>query len=324
MRECMRKLLVFFLSALLLVACGQRKGSKAEVLTARSFPRVEVPAMIQDNAGRQQYVSSHFWDSFLAMDGVSDSLLINGVKKEEVEQNLSTYVALMHLLPVDEAQKHISDFFRKLDETQSRQGKTLLYLQMTELVAKYLYDPNSPYRSEDLYLPFVEGMVASGNTQPDKLTAYRFELEKCRINPYGSMAPDFKFKDIKGRTGSLHGVKGEYTMLFFSNPGCETCLEIIETIQAKPYIGGLIAGGKLAIVNIYIDYEVDTWKSYAPKYPSDWINAYDFEHRIYDEEIYFVRAIPSLYLLDKDKRIIFKDVPVERALAYLEETLKTQ
>lgn len=320
----MKKILAFLTCALLLAACGPKKQTPVPIVKTRPFPRPEIPGMISDVQQRQDYVTSHFWDAFFLGEGVSDSSNILGVRNEEVEQNLSVYISLLNLEPVDKAQTKIASFFKALESRQAKDEKSLLYLKMTDLVVKYLYDPNSPLRSEDLYLPFVEGMVSSPYTLPEKLQAYRFELEKCRVNPYGSVAPDFSFRDVRGRRGRLHAVKGEYTMLFFSNPGCETCLEIINSIQSKPYIEPLLSDGTLAIVNVYIDYDEDHWKSYAPSYPESWVNVYDYEHAVNEEGLYFVRAIPSLYLLDKDKKILFKDVPVERALAYLEETLKIQ
>jgi hypothetical protein len=35
------------------------------------------------------------------------------------------------------------------------------------------------------------------------------------------------------------------------------------------------------------------------------------------ENLYSVRAIPSLYLLDKEKRVIMKDAPEDRVFSYL-------
>ena len=324
MKSGMFRIASFLTAVVLLVSCGQGKKSAPAPAGFKSFPHPEVPAMIQGVMERQQYVTKHFWDAFFDLEGPCDSSSILAVKKDEVEQNLSAYIGLLNMQPVGQAQKNIADFFSALETRQAKDEKSLLYLQLTELVAKYLYDPNSPLRSEDLYLPFVEGMVNSRFTAADKMAAYRFELEKCRLNPYGSIAPDFRFKDIKGRVSSLHKQKGEHIMLFFSNPGCQSCLDIINAIQSRPYIPAMLASGSLSIVNIYIDYDIDSWKSYAHEYPESWINAYDYEHRIYGDEIYYVRAIPSLYLLDSEKRIIFKDVPVERALAYIEETLKIQ
>ena len=41
--------------------------------------------------------------------------------------------------------------------------------------------------------------------------------------------------------------------------------------------------------------------------PSSWINAYDAGARISKEELYDLKAIPSMYLLDRDKRVLAKD-----------------
>ena len=38
-----------------------------------------------------------------------------------------------------------------------------------------------------------------------------------------------------------------------------------------------------------------------------WIIAYDAGARISKEELYDLKAIPSMYLLDRDKRVLAKD-----------------
>ena len=38
---------------------------------------------------------------------------------------------------------------------------------------------------------------------------------------------------------------------------------------------------------------------------------------IRNEELYSVRAIPSLYLLDEEKRVILKDAPENKMMHYL-------
>ena len=47
------------------------------------------------------------------------------------------------------------------------------------------------------------------------------------------------------------------------------------------------------------------------------MNGYDASHIIREDILYCIRAIPSLYLLDADKRILLKDPPVERVLQAL-------
>ena len=37
-----------------------------------------------------------------------------------------------------------------------------------------------------------------------------------------------------------------------------------------------------------------------------------------------MRAIPSLYLLDAEKRVLMKDAPVEKVLQYLDNNIEKQ
>lgn len=301
---------------LLLVSCGGRRAAVAPAY--RAFPLPDVPVMISDMQERQEYIASHYWDGFFEGEWTTDSAHVLGVADEEVERNISAFIMFLEDLPMDRAQAEVSRLFGKIEEKQAADTLSPVYLRMTELVSRYLYDPNSPLRSEDLYLPFVEGMAGSRFTDDSRRAGYEFELRMCRMNPYGSVAPDFRFRDIDGRSGSLHGVRADYTLLFFSNPGCNYCRDIIEQIESRPYIDGLIADGTLAIVNIYIDGDIDKWKEYAPIYPDNWINACDFAQVINSDQLYFVRAIPSIYLLDADKRVIYKDAPLGRVLGFFD------
>ena len=85
----------------------------------------------------------------------------------------------------------------------------------------------------------------------------------------------------------------------------------------------MIENGILAIVNVYIDGEVDKWLDYEPNYPRNWLNGYDPSGIINEGELYYVRAIPSLYLLDSQKRVIMKDAPVERVLEFFDNMINS-
>lgn len=321
---CDMNRIAYILFILLLVSCGSnsQKTKKVEEL---KFVVPTPPALITEISDKMEYITVHFWDNFFAnTSAITDSSHILGVKDLEVEQAVGNYLTLLNEFPVDKAQGRIAALFSKLEKTQANQeGESHLFLKFSDLIVRYLYDPNSPHRSEDLYLPFVEGLTKSKYTLEEKRRGYEFELEKCRLNPYGAIAPDFEFKDIKGHRFTLHGVKSQFTLLFFSNPGCNACLEIIDQIGTRPYIEAMIKDKFISIVNIYIDDEMDKWRDYVPTYPSSWLNCYDSQKKIKDD-LYYVRAIPSLYLLDKDKRVLFKDAPVEKVLNYFDKLINNQ
>lgn len=185
------------------------------------------------------------------------------------------------------------------------------------VVRTYLYDPNSPMRNEDLYLPFVEGLAESAFTPDSLRESYRREVRMCSMNKAGEKVHDFVFRTLQGKNIRLYEVPGDFTMLFFSNPGCTACKEIIDQVNYLQPIVEAINSGKLSVVNVYIDEDLKAWRDYAVHYPASWYSGYDPEFIIRKDEIFNVRAIPSLYLLDAEKRVVMKDAPTDRVLIYL-------
>ena len=76
--------------------------------------------------------------------------------------------------------------------------------------------------------------------------------------------------------------------------------------------------GRLAIVNVYIDDDLNAWRQHLQGFPRNWYNGYDTDHVIRRDLIYNIRGIPSLYILDKDKRVVMKDAPEENVLRFLD------
>ena len=314
----MKKVFVFLSLIVVLSACGS-SGSKPAAPASRAFPYVAVPDMISDPEERYAYAVEHYWDKFFEGEWPTDSSHVLGVSDNEMTKGLATFVGLLDYFAVEDAQKLVGSLFNRIETRQAADTTSLFYLRMTDFVSDCLYNPNSMLRSEDLYLPFVEGLVSSRFTDEARRKGYEFELKTCRMNPYGTQVPDFEYMDAKGRKGTLYGVKAQYTMLFFSNPGCGSCHEIIDEITSRPYVDELIEQKALAVVNIYVDEDLESWRVYEPEYPDNWINAYDPYQRINEGDLYFVRAIPSLYLLDEQKRVILKDAPTERVLAVFDQ-----
>ena len=311
----MKKL--FLIAAVMSAFLSCSGNGKEGGVRYRPFPKVEIPSVVSDEEEKLSYALAHYWDAFFAEDGVSDSSAVLGVRNEDMETAAAAYFELAAMVPKAEGQKAVEGLFRSIEEKQAADTSSHVYLLLTELVSKYLYDPNSPYRDEDLYLPFVRGLAASGFTRDDVRPAYVFEERMCSLNRYGTPAADFRFRDIRGREHSLYGTKAEYTVLFFSNPGCESCRKIKEELEGSRALSGLLGTGRAAVLNIYIDRELDKWRESVASYPESWTCGYDFRYIIREDAIYNVRAIPSLYLLDKDKKVLMKDAETRNLLKFI-------
>lgn len=140
----------------------------------------------------------------------------------------------------------------------------------------------------------------------------------CSLNRKGTRAADIVFTLLDGRKMTLHGIEAGHILLMFSNPGCDACDKLASLLASSETVSKLIKSGELAVVNLYIDLEVEKWKAMAAKYPKEWLNGHDQDYTIRKSLTYDVRAIPCLYLLDGDKTVILKDAPVEKVLLCLE------
>lgn len=317
--EIKTKTLSFLLLVLtfsVLLSCVQRKK---ETFTPLSFPEVTPPGMMTDAQDRADWLALHYWDKIMdtARTYPSDSVLVSGVLKSDVEQKFANWVSLLDMVMHQTAEKSVAALCSKVLACEDRDSSSQVHETITPLVETYLYDPNSPYRNEDLYGVYA-GMLASWKgISPEMKGKYEREASLCALNKVGTKAADFRFADKKGKVRSLYGIKSPLTLLFFSNPGCEACMNIINILKGDPRIAELISTGRMAVLNIYIDEDIAAWRSYMPVYPEEWYNGFDPDLAIRTETLYDVRAIPSLYLLDKDKKVIMKDAPENKVFEYL-------
>lgn len=305
-----------------LSSCGQRtsQGSVDKQHT-REFPMMTPPAMMQDTGEIIEYMAMHYWDAFLAGPQKSDkiflcdSLHVSGVLKGDLEQGFANYIYILENMPIKKAQKAVRQFAGRIEEHETADTNSNVFESFVDIAEKYMFDPNSPLRNEDLYSPFAEVLSQSNHMDTATKDRYAHVASMCRLNEAGTRAADFRFSDRKGREYTLHGINADHTLLFFSNPGCHSCLEIINTLKDDPAVSAMIAEKRLAVLNIYIDEDLKEWKEYMPIYPEEWYNGFDPDLVIRTDRTYNVRAIPSLYLLDADKTVLLKDATMERLLS---------
>ena len=303
-------------AVLLSSGCGQ-SGSRES--GPHPFPVPEVPSMIGSGHEAVGYLAAHFWDRFTDTSQiyVCDSSIVNGVLESDVEQAFADSAGYLRSGTPDDAREAVSAMFRRIAAFERRDTSTNVFETVSSLAEKYLYDPNSPLRSEDLYLPFASAMSSSPLVPPEKRAVYEYDAKMCSLNRTGSPAADFRFMDKAGRSHTLYGIDAEYTLLFFSNPGCEACKYIIDALESDTALGSMVSSGRLAVANIYIDEDIEAWYGYQDIYPDSWYNGYDPDFIIRTDLLYNVRAIPSLYLLDRDKKVLLKDAPEDRVFAAL-------
>lgn len=313
-------------AAVLAAACGNgtsqnnEKDLKAEQkFQALPFPDVQIPAILSEQQDILNYLAENYWNGIAvpSRDYPCDSLYVSGVEHGIVEQKFADWTLLLDNVDISVARKSVGKLYDMMYSCEKQNPSSNVFETFVNLAQKYFYDPNSPLRNEDYYLPFVSRYASYEGLSDVERGKFEREAHLCGLNMIGMKASDFRFSDRNGRIRNLYDVKAPYTLLFFSNPGCDACMQIIKVLSEDPVIANLISSGVLAVVNVYIDEDIQAWRSYMPVYPKEWYNGFDPDLVLRSNEIYAVRAIPSLYLLDDEKRVILKDAPENKLFQIL-------
>ena len=307
------------ITASVLVLAGCAGNRKAEQFVALPFPDVVPPAMMESASDRAEYMALHWWDGITeaSREYPCDTTLVSGVRKEDVEQKFANWVNILNMLDMSVVGKSVVRLYDRAAACEKKDTSSNVFETFTDLVVKYLYDPNSPMRNEDHYAFYASRLAGSDLVDESMREKYAREVRLASLNRVGSKAADFRFTDKRGRMHTLYGIDAELTLLFFSNPGCSACKEIIDVLNNDPRISSLISEGVMAVLNIYIDEDLEEWRSYMTVYPEHWYNGFDPDLVIRGENLYNLRAIPSLYLLDRNKTVIMKDAPEARVFEWL-------
>lgn len=312
-RSTILSLVLFVLMSAFLTFCGG--GSQRHWVVVKGddgFPRVDPPAQIVDPERRTVFATEYFWSEFLGQElrWSEDTLTVNGVSLETLESKVALWATLLGSVPEETIGKASKNLINNLTRPDSGEAQPTVREQMLLLVEKYLYDPNSPLRNAAAFAIIAGDLAQCPAIDSLQREIYSEKAKICSLNKEGTKASDFSFVSPDGSVRNLYSVKAKYTLLVFSNPGCQMCEDIQKAIATSPKLQKLQSDGTIAIVNIYPDEDEISWRKALKDYPREWICGIDQAQALRGDHLYDLRAIPSLYLLGSNKLVILRDAPL--------------
>ncbi|WP_352422097.1 DUF5106 domain-containing protein [Proteiniphilum sp.] len=283
---------------------AEENPTPVQTIVPDTFVLPQIPEIMKDPEERAKYLVMHYWDRF----DFSDRNLIR--RPEITEQAFVDYINILGYVPQEDADASLIHTLRKAETD------TMMYVHFTELFEKYFYDPNSPFRNEEYYLPVLQEVEASPLLTEESRSRYGFQREMAMKNRIGESANDFTYTVASGQSFRLYDLKSEYTLLMFTNPGCSTCTAVTERLKESRELNDALALNSptrtmLTILALSPDNDLDEWIAHLPEIPVRWVYAYDKSGEITTKKLYDIRAFPTLYLLDKDKKVVLKDTSIE-------------
>ena len=282
--------------SLLCTACVNRSGNKAETSAGKYTLELPNPPVMMDPDGQRDYLCKHFWDNL----DFSDSSIPARIDSAEFRSYFLNYTGLL----LQQQDGGVSQMAALMEKAGQNAPMFDLFTGISRLM---FFDPNSPLRNDDLYLTVLDAISQNPLVDEDSRAEAAQIAQMVSRNRPGMSAEDFTYLTIQNRPGSLYGIHAPYTLVFFSNPGCNMCREIRETMSRSSLIMDMVHSRKLVVLALYPDEDTELWLSYKDEIPSEWINARDPGSVLQASGLYDLKAIPSLYLLDSEKKVILKD-----------------
>lgn len=276
---------------------GQERGE---------FPYPSPPAFLSNEDAVAEWKALHFWDCY---DFAQTESLYSA------ETNRTAFFDFLSVLYQTTPQHCAEAIGAMMDGAAESEDSYWYFLEMAEVV---LYDPTSPMRNDLLWEHFLTHSI-SPRSPLDDLSKGRYIslLEIVSRNQQGDVATDFTYTLADGREGQLHTIEAPFTLLYFYNTDCGECARVRETLRACGYLDALHLRGVIEVLALHPDGDMGSWYHSLGENPDWWITAYDKRGIIREKELYDLKAIPTIYLLDAQKCVVMKDPTVEDLVVVL-------
>lgn len=257
-------------------------------LFAQAYAYPNIPDSIASESQRVYYFSQHFWDNA----DLADSTLLSEPKI------VLDYLYLIQQLPNNDKAECIKSTIDKMLRHTYNYKLLLFWLE------RYLHNPHSPFFSDETFILVIDAILDVPISEGDK-NALLYAKEVLLKNHIGAVAENFDFIGRDGLKMSLYEIEAPLLLLVFNSPDCSACHNLEKEISENDSIQQFVKEERLKILAISPMTDRDNWISHT--YPSNWICGFDEEMTIIKEHLYEIGRFPSIYLLDKDKRVIIKE-----------------
>ena len=283
----------------------QPKSMMAALLNAMKEPPypTKTPVTHQDSMDNYNFYKSHYWDGISFMD---DRIIRTPFFLPKLERYYREVMPQASDSIIKDA-----DYKLLLARTAPEMYKYLLNWLTDEYI-------NPKYMGQDaIFVHLFEKYHSKGlsswlNEKQMDIITRRAYMQMANL--IGEKAANLEMVDTAGKPSALYDLQAEYTVIIFWDPTCGHCKEEVPRIDSI-----YRAFWKASNVRIYAVLSEDQkpeWLKYLNEHHiTDWTNVYETKEmtdavkasqRPGFRQLYDVTSTPTLYLLDKEKRIIGK------------------
>jgi len=269
----------------------------AKIITLMQSPKVpEVPKGTKnEQLFKYNYFKNNFWNGI----DISDPGLL---RTPLLDAKIKEYLDNVVIQQSDSVIKEVDILIAKA----SKNKEAFRYLLIT-LVNKY--ESSKVIDFDKVFVHIIENYYltgkANGWTDKETLDKLRNRVNMIKPNFLGNDAPELVLWDTLGNEVDLRDIDAEFTVLYFYSPDCGHCKK--KTPLLYEFYPELVAKG-VEILAVCTDTDEQEWKNFIIKDDLGWVNLADLESKTYVKYYYDIRSTPTVYILDKNKKIVLKKI----------------
>ena len=249
-----------------------------------------------DDHDRRLYTLEHYFDNYDFTD------------IELIRSNIYTMAAIEYMslysnpnLNQDQLQ---DEFIKAVDKIMyEAMDNGLVY----KFIVEYLVSGFERYHF-DKVLDYIADTYAPEQCEnEERKSDLQTRLEKYAELSVGKEAPDIAIPDEDGNAIQLKKIKSDYTLVIFWASWCPHCNDILPEVY-NLYTSSFNSK-KMEVLTVSIDTNKEEWKKVLDDGNYSWINTSDLKGWDSQPAIdYNIYATPTMFLLDKDKKIVAKPI----------------
>lgn len=292
-------------------------------LLATLLKGMKEPEVPKNNANQNdpqfawRYYKTHYWDGVNFWD---DRL----VRTPFFENRIDKYYDQVVYPAADSVIKELDFMLGYANASEDMQRFLLLKFANRYLNQKYMWEDAVFVHLFEKY--FSQKKYSWLTPEGEKVIQDRaFSLMG---NIFGSPSSDVELPDSNGKIIKLYDVKSPFTLLVIWDPTCGHCKEVLPKLDTLYNTRWKALGVQPFALAKETDGDKKDWTSFINQFKlNSWVHVYyskQADKQRIDagipgySQLFDVQSFPTLYLLDKDKRIIAKKLTVEQVDQVLE------
>lgn len=295
----------------------------AALLTSMKDPVVPGPQPVthEDSVNNYQYYKKHYWDGITFSD---DRIIRTPFFLPKVETYFRNLIP-----PAPDSIIKEADYLLLLARSSPEMYKFLLNWLTDEYISP-------KYMGQDaVFVHLFEKYHSKGISNwlnEKQLTTISNRAYMLMSNLIGDQAANLEMVDSTGKSMPLYNVNADYTVVCFWDPECGHCRAQVPRLDSI-YIAKWKKEGVKMYGVLTETKDFNQWVNFIKDHKMNgWINVYetDAQKKIVEtakrpsyKQLYDVIQTPTLFLLDKNKKIVAKKLTMEQMDDLLDVKIKS-